>query len=191
MNDIAQGNPDIDETLLAALKVFIHYGYRKTSLDDVAQAVGVSRQTLYQRYTNKETLFKLSLEMCLEDSLVRCRAVAKEAGGDVEDKLFRIFDIWGGEYVEMLRSSPHAAEVMEASEALVGDLCETKMEEFADILREVLESFGLPVLKDERISAHKLAEIMNFTAKGLFHKAKDYEHFSEQIRTTIFVMCRI
>ncbi len=188
MNDITE----IDKTLLEALKVFMHYGYRKTSLDDVAQAVGVSRQTLYQRYTNKETLFKLSLEACLEDSLIRCRQVAKESeSNNIEDTLFQIFDIWGGEYVEFLRSSPHAEEVMEASDALVGDLCETKMEEFTDIVTGVLEDHALPTTEDKRISAQKIAEVMNFTAKGLFLKSKSYDHFAELIRTAIIMACKL
>ncbi len=191
MNEIVQENADVDVTLIEAFKVFLHYGYRKTSLDDVAQAVGVSRQTLYQRYKNKETLFKLSLETSLEDAILRCREAAAEDMPDVETKLFRIFDIWGGEYVEMLRASPHATEVLEASETLVGDLCEKKMDEFVEIVKDVLDEFGIPAMKDDRVSSQKVAETLHFTAGGLFHKAKDYDHFVEQIRTAIFIVCQI
>ncbi|MGH1403450.1 MAG: TetR/AcrR family transcriptional regulator [Alphaproteobacteria bacterium] len=182
---------ETDQTLIGAFDVFLRYGYRKTSLDDIAQSVGVSRQTLYQRYKNKENLFKSALEAEFEHSLSRCRDVAKNSTENIEDKLFEIMDIWCGEYITTLRASPHAAEVMEESDALVGDLCETKMEEFTEIFTRVLEDNDLPSQKDAGLSPRKVADVMHFTAKGLFYKAKDYEEFAEHIRTTILMICRL
>ena len=43
--------------LNAALPLFLRYGYRKTSMEDVAQASGFSRQSIYTWYPNKKKLF--------------------------------------------------------------------------------------------------------------------------------------
>jgi len=42
----------------AARDVILRYGYRKTTLDDVASAAGVSRATLYNYFPNKQEMFR-------------------------------------------------------------------------------------------------------------------------------------
>ena len=41
----------------AAEEVFLRHGYALANMDDVAQAVGMSKKTLYQLYPSKEALF--------------------------------------------------------------------------------------------------------------------------------------
>src|SRR4051794_11294122 len=43
--------------LAAATESFLTHGYTRTTLDDVAAAAGVSKQTVYSHFTDKETLF--------------------------------------------------------------------------------------------------------------------------------------
>ena len=105
---------DHDQALQAALGVFLQYGYRKTSMEDVARAVGVSRQWIYQQFTSKTNLFQEVVEHGLDAMLDGGAAVLVEAGDDPADQLVRAFDAWCGEYVDMLQA-PHAAEIMEAA----------------------------------------------------------------------------
>ena len=42
----------------AASEVFALYGYKRTTMQDIAQAVGFSRPALYLLFDNKETLFR-------------------------------------------------------------------------------------------------------------------------------------
>jgi AcrR family transcriptional regulator len=41
----------------AATELFLRDGYRGTSMDDIAAAAGVSKQTVYKQFTDKEQLF--------------------------------------------------------------------------------------------------------------------------------------
>ena len=43
---------------MAATAIFLRYGFKKTSMDDVAQAAGVSRQGLYLYFDTKDFLFR-------------------------------------------------------------------------------------------------------------------------------------
>src|ERR1700744_6465968 len=52
--------------LEAAVGVFVRYGFRKASMDEVARAAGVSRQGLYLQFANKEELFRRALEPTLD-----------------------------------------------------------------------------------------------------------------------------
>ena len=46
-----------DEALNAALGVFLEHGYEGSSLDDLTNALGINRPSLYSAFGNKEELF--------------------------------------------------------------------------------------------------------------------------------------
>ena len=48
-----------DELVRKATEVFIARGYRRTQMADIAEAVGVSKATLYLYVESKEALFAL------------------------------------------------------------------------------------------------------------------------------------
>lgn len=48
--------------LKSASRLFLKHGYTHTSMDAVAQAAGVSKQTVYSYFTNKELLFRCMIE---------------------------------------------------------------------------------------------------------------------------------
>ena len=48
--------------LKAAGRLFLKHGYTHTSMDAVALAAGVSKQTVYSYFTNKELLFRCMIE---------------------------------------------------------------------------------------------------------------------------------
>ena len=50
------------EILRAAVELFTLKGYDGTSVDDIAEAASVSKQTVYSHFGNKETLFALAVE---------------------------------------------------------------------------------------------------------------------------------
>ncbi len=47
-----------EQILEKAIEKFIHYGYQKTSLDDIVLDLKISKGTIYNYYRNKEDLFK-------------------------------------------------------------------------------------------------------------------------------------
>jgi AcrR family transcriptional regulator len=63
-----QTTPDKRGTILAAaFDVFINYGFRKTSMDDIARAAGMSRPALYQVFRNKTEIFRAASLSILEN----------------------------------------------------------------------------------------------------------------------------
>ncbi|OKO85591.1 TetR/AcrR family transcriptional regulator [Bradyrhizobium sp. AS23.2] len=55
---MTQNDQRIAGILDAALPVFVRYGFRKTSMADIAKAAGISRASLYLAFSNKEELFR-------------------------------------------------------------------------------------------------------------------------------------
>lgn len=60
-------SPNVDEArsqiLLAAQTVFVRYGVAKTTMDDVAREVGVSRPTVYRYFKDRDALISALIEM--------------------------------------------------------------------------------------------------------------------------------
>lgn len=50
-----------DAVLAAATSLFLEHGYRDTSTDQIAAAAAVSKQTVYNQFGDKETLFRAVL----------------------------------------------------------------------------------------------------------------------------------
>lgn len=61
----------------AALAQFAKFGLRKTTMQDVADAAGVSRQTLYNRVPNKDALLRLVARYYFTNNINRCREALK------------------------------------------------------------------------------------------------------------------
>jgi len=73
----------------AAARLFLEHGFGSVSMDDLAEAAGVARRTLYNQFASKEEIFREMLHKVaghLEDAF----PPGLEMKGDVEDVLRRI-----------------------------------------------------------------------------------------------------
>lgn len=69
-SEIAGGlNSKREQILQGAMQVFLHQGYANTSMDRVAAAAGVSKQTIYSHFQDKEGLFIALIERATIRSL--------------------------------------------------------------------------------------------------------------------------
>jgi AcrR family transcriptional regulator len=72
--------------LAAALQVFAERGYHGTSIDDIAQAAGVSKALIYEYFTSKRDLHGTLLGEHVAELFARLQANAK-AGATGEERL--------------------------------------------------------------------------------------------------------
>lgn len=59
----------VDEALAKALRVFWTKGYEGTSLNDLTEAMGITRPSLYAAFGNKESLFRKALDLYEREKL--------------------------------------------------------------------------------------------------------------------------
>lgn len=62
LDDIPAYTPKQEAILQGAVRVFLKLGYAGTSMDRVAAEAGVSKQTIYSHFQDKEGLFKALME---------------------------------------------------------------------------------------------------------------------------------
>jgi AcrR family transcriptional regulator len=71
---------DIRETLLsAATETFARFGYKKTSIDDIARRAGIGKGTVYLHFESKEELFGAVVRRLWTNALAEIEAGVKQA----------------------------------------------------------------------------------------------------------------
>ena len=66
---VGAAGPKGEAIAQAALRLFLRDGYERTSVDAIAAEAGVSKRTIYNRYTDKENLFRSVLQDMFTDSM--------------------------------------------------------------------------------------------------------------------------
>jgi TetR/AcrR family transcriptional regulator of autoinduction and epiphytic fitness len=186
----ARPNDDVRRRKLleTAVSVFTRFGYRKTSMDEVARAAGVSRQGLYLHFSTKEELFSAAVEHTLRSSL---EAVARRLGDaslSLERKLALAFDEWVGRFVGMMGAG--ASDLVEASKVLVGPMVAEFDALFVDAVAKTIRASGLmTAYKASGLTARQLADTLYATARGLKYASATREAFVEGMSIAVRALC--
>ena len=70
------------ESILAGAQVqFSRYGFRRTSMEDIAKETGVSRASLYSYFENKEEIFRDLSIVLHEEALGNAERILKDETG--------------------------------------------------------------------------------------------------------------
>jgi len=64
-----------------ALELFAHRGYRATTMDDIAEAAGVTKPLLYQHFSSKRALYLELVDSIAKDLLSAIRRAVMRADG--------------------------------------------------------------------------------------------------------------
>jgi len=87
------GKPQYDESavVLAAIDVFWRQGYAAASINDLTAATALSRSSLYQRFGDKDGLFREALEKYTDRAMARMESVQAESPRERLRNLLREF----------------------------------------------------------------------------------------------------
>ena len=99
--------------LESAYVAFSTYGFRKTSMDDIAKGAQMSRPAVYLHYKNKEAIFRCLVELYYFGAAADVKT-ALNSEGDVPEILSRAFVAQGSDTAEAMMSSPHGMELLDA-----------------------------------------------------------------------------
>lgn len=174
----------------AATGVFLRYGFKKTSMDDLARAAGISRQGLYLHFATKEALFKEGVLRLVATTREAGRAALAREDVDVEERLLGAFEAVHGFSVGQA-AAEHMSELMETAAQLVGPV-DAEMEQglVADVAR-VLRATGVASgWKEAGVSAKELAEHLYATSYGAKHCVSTNPDYRERMRVAVRIVCR-
>jgi AcrR family transcriptional regulator len=174
----------------AAVQVFLRYGFKKTSMDDLARAAGLSRQGLYLHFSTKEALFKDAVLRMVTAMRAAGRAALARDELDVEERILGAFEAAHGHAVGQ-PGAEHMNELFETAAQLVGPaIDELEAGLVADLTRLLRTSGVAARWKDAGVSAKDLAENLYATSYGVKHRVATLAAYRDRMRTAIQIACR-
>ena len=139
----ATAPPDRRAAVLeSALLTFARFGYRRTSMEEVARAAHISRPGLYFLFSAKEALFRAAVTQALERDLATVEGVLAERERPLRERLLEAFDTWAGRYVGPLTRD--VTTVIEDNPDLLGAVVQTAPGRFEDLVTAAVEHGTAP-----------------------------------------------
>ena len=80
-----------EHILLAASECFARFGYKKTTLEDIGQKIGLNKASIYYYFKNKEEIFTTLILNEFEQFMFKLHQEIEE-DMDCEDKIFMYFE---------------------------------------------------------------------------------------------------
>jgi AcrR family transcriptional regulator len=174
--------------LEAAVGVFARFGFRKTSMDDIARAAGVSRQGLYLLFSNKEELFRRAVDHSLSSQLSAAMTVLSQHELALEERLVAACDEWSGRFVGRLGAD--AADLMCVSTTLAGEILANYEARFERALASAIEESPLAKRCQRAGVCHReLARALHATARGMKQLCKTRQDFVKGMTVASRMLC--
>ncbi|WP_037678081.1 TetR/AcrR family transcriptional regulator [Streptomyces albus] len=116
------GGDRLTEVLDATYDCLTRYGVRRTTVDDIAGAMGVSRSAVYQYVRGKDDAVRRLAERLHTRALERARRAAS-ADAPPATRVRGVLEAKLGLVLELAGDSPHTAELLDEKARLFGDIC--------------------------------------------------------------------
>ncbi|MEU9188942.1 TetR/AcrR family transcriptional regulator [Streptomyces sp. NPDC048484] len=164
------------------MATFARFGYRKTSMEEVARAAHISRPGLYFLFSSKETLFRAAVTQALERDLTAVESILADTGRPLPERLVEAFDQWAGRYIGPLtRDVPL---VIEDNPGLLGDIVETTPRRFEELITDAI------AVESGREAAPSIAQTMISASIGLKYQAASREFYLERLQVAVALLAR-
>ena len=190
-NLLTQDNGERD-SFIAVLTEFSTYGFRKTSMASLAKASGVARQTLYNRFKNKEAVLKWAVKglgQCLYTEAISCLRDNYEGDKFI---LVEVFWRWLGPIVTILSNYPNAEEILGMSKAALNQSNldaalnrQPNIDPLAEITEEISSFLHSRNFRDSSAAADSAAYMLVMAAKGLLYASNNEAEFKQGIHQVI------
>ena len=154
------------------------YGVRRTSMTDVARALGMSRQSLYNRFGSKPALIAWAQGSLVDRSLAEALASINQPAKTLPARLVDALDAWVGRHRHALDASPHGAEIVLALQPDPPDAVRAAERKLVAAMAEAIRLSG-PGSAVPR--AGSIAQALCWTARGLVHALPDHAAFRRQM----------
>ena len=175
---------------MAATATFLRYGFKKTSMDDVARAAGVSRQGLYLYFETKDLLFRETLQHLVSQMISTARSVAEDGNLSLRDRLLGVFEAVHGSAFQSA-SPEHAFELLQTAESAAGALLVQLDRDLMGIVAALLAKAGAADRwKKAGVTVAGLSEQLLMSAKGIKASVDTLAAYRKRMRTAIRIVTR-
>jgi AcrR family transcriptional regulator len=171
MSETDSSHDDIEKRVLdAASDLFVHFGYDKTTMNDIASKARVAKSTIYLRWKKKEDVFRALL-------VRESRLVTKEWLARVEaDPQGYTYGGWMRHALASSFANPFLMAMYKQDRRILGAMLERRGQTEMFIQRQAMFMHFFKAMQDagavrKDVDAHALTYLMNSMQFGLIHFA--------------------
>lgn len=166
----------------AAIRVFARYGVKRSTMADVASEAGVTRQTVYNCFSNKENLVRAVIRGFAEQQLAAIYAELSDAESEsVEARLGIFLRHLFLTPQQMLQASPHADDILEGFNTFAHDEIEETSADAQRAIAELFEPYPSELAK-LGLTPIELARLVHTSARGIKLKASSSADAEQMVR---------
>lgn len=165
------------QILESAVDVFLRYGVKRATMNDISEAAGVARQTVYNNFKNKDEIMRAVIRLFCIRSIEEIDTRLPECE-TLEDKLRMVFEVTTLRPYEKMHGAPNAEDIIEgfntSSQAELADSAErvrVKLEEILTPYADTLATRGL--------SPYRLSDMVQTGANASRKLVRDLAHLEE------------
>ncbi len=176
MND-----PKKNRIATAARSVFLRYGYKRTNMNDIAEAAGISRAALYIIFKNKEDVFIGVFLQWLDETLAE---IEKETAKAVtpQEKLELAFEIWAVRPFEWVAAAPEAKDLIECSFEFAQPSLRLGYSKFEAAIVPVLASLAQGRPARAHLTPERTAHVLASAVRGFKQTASTPDELRQLIK---------
>ena len=172
-----------------AIEVFSRYGVRRTTMGDIAESAGVSRQTLYASYANKEEVLRAAVTQISNNTIAEIEAAWRETES-IEGKIDTYLDLAVFYFFDMLRQLPDAADLISGFREIGAEELAAAELEKQNLLEVQFQPFE-DKLKAHGMTPKSIAEFFQTASTNFKYIATDRDHLTRllaSLKQTTLVM---
>jgi AcrR family transcriptional regulator len=177
-------NRDKESRVLeAATTVFLRYGFRRTTMGDIAKATGISRPALYLLFCNKERVFEAVFQRLITRTLEEIQARAAELNTPLE-KLRLAFEWWAVRPFTLMLESPDARDLIHGGCTFAAETLARSYRAFEAQLVQILETLPRsPSAVNPQLD--RIAHVLATSVHGFKETAKSVEELKDMIEVLL------
>ena len=161
----------------AAFRMFTRYGVKRTSMNDIACEAGISRQTLYNAFANKDEVLKATIRL-FTDRAISDIEREREENQSLGEHLDSIFNQLVVRPYKKLHDAPNTQDLIEGFNAAgQKEMCES-YEKFRSLIIELLAPFEIRIVASG-MTLDAFAEFIRSSATSAKYAATSEAHLKE------------
>jgi AcrR family transcriptional regulator len=154
-----------NKILTAARSVFLRYGFRRVTMNDIAEAAGVSRPALYLLFKSKEEIFIGVYLQFVDETLAEIERTMATATTS-QKKMEFAFEIWAVRPFGVMMNSPEAKELMECSLGFAQDALSQGYRKFESMIVPVLATLTKKPSAKASLAPERIAHVLASAVRG-------------------------
>jgi len=163
-----------EKIIEAAIQLFMRYGVKRTSMNDIAEEAGIARQTLYNAFSNKDAVLQATIRLLADRAIAGIEAGLKNTN-DLGDQLDVVFKHIAVAPFDLLDASPNSEDIVAGFNASSQSELAAAAERNKAVISRIMEPYTSEI-KKSGLTLDQFADFVERSASAAKYNAGNRKH---------------